>query len=63
VLAAETPLMLIRFNALLEQVNQRYPQATVKMRTGITTRWTPLRAERWIWASPDAKRTRARVNC
>ena len=32
VLAAETPLMLIRFNALLEQVNQRYPQATVKMR-------------------------------
>lgn len=25
VLAAETPLMLIRFNALLEQVNQRYP--------------------------------------
>jgi len=32
VLAAETPLMLIRFNTLLEQVNQRYPQATVKMR-------------------------------
>ncbi len=32
VLAAETPLMLIRFNAILEQVNQRYPQATVKMR-------------------------------
>ena len=31
-LAAETPLMLIRFNALLEQVNQRYPQAKVKMR-------------------------------
>ena len=31
-LAAETPLMLIRFNDLLEQVNQRYPQATVKMR-------------------------------
>ena len=31
-LAAETPLMLIRFNALLTQVNQRYPQATVKMR-------------------------------
>lgn len=31
-LAAETPLMLIRFNALLEQVNQSYPQATVKMR-------------------------------
>lgn len=32
VLAAETPLMLIRFNALLEQVNERYPQATVKLR-------------------------------
>jgi DNA-binding transcriptional LysR family regulator len=31
-MAAETPLMLIRFNTLLEQVNQRYPQATVKMR-------------------------------
>jgi len=31
-LAAETQLMLVHFNALLEQINQRYPQASVRMR-------------------------------
>lgn len=31
-LAAESPLMMIMFNSLSQQIYQRYPQATIKVR-------------------------------
>lgn len=63
VLAAETPLMLIRFNTLLEQVNERYPQATVKLRQWDYDSLDAITRGRSISVLPAAKRTRAPASC
>lgn len=54
-LAAESPLMMIMFNSLSQQIYQRYPQATIKVRHGIMTRWRRLRAGKSTSDLPDAK--------
>ncbi|SUH68713.1 Putative LysR-family transcriptional regulator YidZ [Salmonella enterica subsp. enterica serovar Madelia] len=62
-LAAESPLMMIMFNSLSQQIYQRYPQATIKVRNWIMTRWRRLRAGKSISDLPDAKAIPARENC
>lgn len=47
-LAAESPLMMIMFNALSKQIYQRYPGRLLNYVTGITIRWMPLLVVKWI---------------
>lgn len=62
-LAAETPLVMIMFNALSQQIYLRYPERQSKYATGTMTRWMPLFAVKWILALPGAKAIRVRANC
>lgn len=62
-LVAETPLVMIMFNALSRQIYQRYPRRRSKYATGTMIRWMQLFAARWISALLAGKAIRVRVNC
>lgn len=61
-LAAESPLMMIMFNSLSQQISaiRRLP---LRFATGIMTRWRRLRVGKSISDLPDAKAIPARENC
>lgn len=62
-LAAESPLMMIMFNALSKQIYQRYPRRLLNYVTGITIRWMPLLVVKWISVFPGVKVIHAPGNC
>ncbi len=54
-LAAESPLVMIMFNSLSQQIYQRYPQATIKVRNWDYDSLMPSHAARWISALPEGR--------
>ncbi len=62
-LAAESPLMMIMFNSLSQQIYQRYPQATIKVRNWDYDSLEAITRGKSISDLPDAKAIPARENC
>jgi hypothetical protein len=62
-LVAETPLVMIMFNALSGRFTSAILRRRSKYATGTMIRWMPLFAVKWILALPGAKVIRVRANC